>query len=119
MKAIKIARFIQLKAPCIFRPANSRTIRFYNLKNDDAKEILELVGKNIQLMSRAFEEVHTEEETSFMRKKKAVVSMTIERKSQESIANRQLSQENSSSQLLAVTSRSPMRPPFESLPELS
>ena len=51
--------------------------------------------------------------------KKAVVSMIIERKSQESIANRQLSQENSSSQLLAVNSRSPMRPPFESLPELS
>ncbi len=49
-------------------------------------------------MSRAFEEVHTEDETSFMRKKEAILSMTIERKSQESIANRQLSQEDSSSQ---------------------
>jgi biopolymer transport protein ExbD len=66
-------------------------------------------------MSRAFVAVHTVEETSFMRKKKEVVSVTIERKSQESIANRQLSQENSSSQLSAVNSRSPIRPPLKIL----
>lgn len=45
------------KYPDIFRMlCYSGTDRFCNSKNDDARVILELIGKNIQMMSRAFEE---------------------------------------------------------------